>query len=37
MLVNRPLNEAWAAKLAAGEARNFDLYDMLLNGVVEER
>ena len=22
MLVNRPLNEAWAAKLAAGKARN---------------
>ena len=33
MLVNRPLNEAWSAKLEAGEVRNFDLYDILLNGV----
>ena len=33
MLVNRPLREPWGARLAAGELRNFDLYDLLLNGV----
>jgi phosphonoacetate hydrolase len=32
-LLNRPLLPEYAEKLAAGQARNFDLYDFALNGV----
>ena len=34
MLVNRPVTDEWKAKLSNGEVRNFDLYDILLNGVI---
>ena len=36
LLVNRPVTAEWAAKLAVGEVRNFDLYDILLNGLEQE-
>eukprot|EP01050_Picozoa_sp_SAG11_P050992 SAG11_NODE_28734_length_318_cov_1.173516_1_plen_55_part_00 len=34
LLVNRPLDERWTQRLKEGKVRNFDLFDMLLNGVV---
>ena len=33
MLFNRPLKEEHARRLGAGEARNYDLFDFLCNGV----
>jgi hypothetical protein len=34
-MVNRPITDKWKAKLGRGEARNYDLYDILLYGVVQ--
>ena len=35
-MVNRALKTGWAEKLATeGSVRNFDLFDVLLNGVEE--
>lgn len=36
LLVNRPLQQSWAERLEQGSVRNFDLFDILLNGVEEE-
>ena len=33
MIINRPLNQAYSEKLASGEARNFQLFDFLHNGI----
>lgn len=33
--VNRPLTSEWQALLSAGSGRNFDLYDVLLNGTLK--
>ncbi len=34
LIINRPLSEAYKDKLSSGEARNFDLFDFLLNGAI---
>jgi len=33
MIFNRPLNPAYADRLTSGQARNFDLFDYLCNGI----
>jgi phosphonoacetate hydrolase len=33
LIFNRPLTPAYALKLAANQARNYDLFDFLLNGI----
>ena len=32
MVLNRPLKPEYEARLASGQARNFDLFDFLCNG-----
>ena len=34
LIINRPLRKAYKEKLVRGEARNFDLFDFLLNGAI---
>ena len=33
LLVNRPLTPEWTKELSSGTLRNYDLFDILLNGV----
>ena len=35
MIFNRPLRDEYAARLASGRARNWDLFDFLCNGVAD--
>ena len=36
MIVNRPLKAEFADRLATGQMRNFDRFDLLCNGVATE-
>ena len=36
MIFNRPLKDAYAQRLATGQARNYDLFDFLCNGIADE-
>ena len=35
LITNRPLTDEYSARLTSGEARNWDLFDFLCNGVVD--
>ena len=35
MIFNRPLRDEYAARLASGQARNWDLFEFLCNGVAD--